>query len=70
MRPPIRGGAPAPLTSSVPPAPIRRRAGPFAIAPSLAALRGAGYGGAFGAEYRPAGRTEDGLGWMAAARAA
>lgn len=29
------------------------------------ALRAAGYDGYFGAEYRPAGRTEDSLGWLA-----
>jgi 2-dehydrotetronate isomerase len=34
----------------------------------LPALRDAGYAGAFGAEYRPAGPVEDGLGWMAALR--
>jgi 2-dehydrotetronate isomerase len=32
----------------------------------LPALRDAGYEGAFGAEYRPAGPVEDGLGWLAA----
>jgi 2-dehydrotetronate isomerase len=31
----------------------------------LPALRDAGYEGAFGAEYRPAGPVEDGLGWLA-----
>ena len=35
---------------------------------AFAALRRAGYGDAVSAEYRPAGRTQDGLGWMAAAR--
>ncbi len=34
----------------------------------LPALRAAGYGGHFGAEYRPRGRTEDGLGWLRAMR--
>lgn len=33
---------------------------------AVAALRAAGYDDALAAEYRPAGRTEDGLGWMAA----
>ncbi len=32
----------------------------------LSDIRMAGYGGAFGAEYRPTGRTRDGLGWLAA----
>ncbi|WP_375459189.1 hydroxypyruvate isomerase family protein [uncultured Enterovirga sp.] len=32
---------------------------------AFAALHRAGYDGAVAAEYRPAGRTEDGLGWMA-----
>jgi hydroxypyruvate isomerase len=32
---------------------------------AFAALRRTGYDGAVAAEYRPAGRTEDGLGWMA-----
>lgn len=31
----------------------------------VSALRGAGYAGAIGAEYRPLSRTVDGLGWMA-----
>ena len=44
--------------------------GANAIGPLLGALRGAGYGGAFGAEYRPTGRTETGLGWMGRARSA
>lgn len=43
--------------------------GTHAVGPALLALREAGYGGAFGAEYRPRGRTEGGLGWMDAARA-
>lgn len=34
----------------------------------LPALQDAGYDGAFGAEYRPIGTTEDGLGWMQAFR--
>lgn len=32
---------------------------------AIAALRATGYDDALAAEYRPAGRTEDGLGWMA-----
>jgi 2-dehydrotetronate isomerase len=35
----------------------------------LPALRDAGYEGVFGAEYRPAGPVEDGLGWLAALKA-
>ena len=35
----------------------------------LSALREAGYRGAFGCEYRPAGAIEDGLGWMRELRA-
>lgn len=34
----------------------------------LPALRDLGYAGPFGAEYRPTGATEDGLGWMKAFR--
>lgn len=34
----------------------------------LPAMRDAGWQTPFGAEYKPAGRTEDGLGWMAAYR--
>ena len=42
--------------------------GEHAVGPMVSALRGAGYGGAFGAEYVAAGEVGDGLGWMAAAR--
>jgi hydroxypyruvate isomerase len=35
----------------------------------LPAIRDAGYAGPFGAEYRPAGPVEDGLGWLAAMKA-
>jgi hydroxypyruvate isomerase len=35
----------------------------------LPGLRDAGYAGPFGAEYRPAGPVEDGLGWLRALRA-
>jgi hydroxypyruvate isomerase len=35
----------------------------------LPAIRDAGYTGMFGAEYRPAGPVEDGLGWLAAMKA-
>lgn len=40
------------------------------LATAFRLLRSVGYAGAFSAEYRPAGRTEAGLGWMPAARAA
>lgn len=43
--------------------------GAIDLAAALAALNAVGYGGALAAEYRPAGRTEDGLGWMRQARA-
>jgi hydroxypyruvate isomerase len=36
---------------------------------AIPAMRAAGYAGAFGAEYRPAGAVEAGLGWLAALRA-
>jgi hydroxypyruvate isomerase len=36
---------------------------------ALSALRKTGYAGAVSAEYRPAGRTEAGLGWMSRLRA-
>lgn len=36
----------------------------------LPALQREGYAGAFGAEYRPAARTEDGLGWIGGVRRA
>ena len=45
-------------------------AGPHAVGPMIAALREAGHGGEFGAEYVPEAEVEDGLGWMAAARGA
>jgi hydroxypyruvate isomerase len=35
---------------------------------AFAALKRTGYDDVVSAEYRPAGRTDDGLGWMAAAR--
>jgi hydroxypyruvate isomerase len=38
------------------------------FASAFAALRRIGYDDVVSAEYRPAGRTDDGLGWMAAAR--
>lgn len=56
----------APLVGHVQIADPATRRGPDGLAPLLRRLREAGYGGAFGAEYVPAGRTEDGLGWMAA----
>ncbi|MCC6000677.1 MAG: TIM barrel protein [Pararhodobacter sp.] len=40
------------------------------FAAALAALRATGYADAIAAEYRPDGRTEDGLGWMAGFRKA
>ncbi|MBV9079457.1 MAG: TIM barrel protein [Methylobacteriaceae bacterium] len=48
-------------------APGRHEPGTGAIhfGSAFAALRAAGYNGAVSAEYRPVGRTEDGLGWMA-----
>jgi len=47
-------------------APGRNEPGSAALdfAAAFAALRETGYDGAVSAEYRPAGRTEDGLGWM------
>lgn len=44
--------------------------GAAALGKVLPALRDAGYAGPFGAEYRPDGAVEAGLGWMAALRAA
>jgi hydroxypyruvate isomerase len=41
--------------------------GALDFAAAFAALRAVRYDGAAAAEYRPAGRTEDGLGWMAEA---
>ncbi len=43
--------------------------GALDFAAAFAALRAVRYDGAAAAEYRPAGRTEDGLGWMAEAPA-
>ena len=45
--------------------PDRHEPEPGILAAALAALGEAGYGGWIAAEYRPAGRTEDGLGWLA-----
>ena len=45
-------------------------AGEIALGPVLGAIRAAGYRGAVAAEYVPAGRTEDGLAWLPALRAA
>ena len=56
----------APLVGHVQIADPVTRAEPDGLAPLVRALRDAGYAGAFGAEYAPTGRTEDGLGWMAA----
>jgi hydroxypyruvate isomerase len=39
--------------------------GPIDYATLLPAIQSAGYDGFFGAEYKPAGKTEDSLGWMA-----
>jgi hydroxypyruvate isomerase len=40
--------------------------GAFDVAAAIRAIRRAGYGGAFGAEYRPRMATRDGLDWLAA----